>query len=205
MAGTNMGMTGTSDFYILEWLVLDGYCAIFSIPEGMPKIHKPARGIRMGAEYPDGLRFNMTKQEPGLKIADVIPNAVNYFMVSKRMKELLEQHSGAEIEFLRFVLLNHRGRVASEDCYIANVVGMQDCVDMEKTEGDLDPLKPDRFMYLRRLLLQEDKVPPGAKLFRIPAAPRLMIVRKDLKEQLEKDGVTGITWYPMGSDVDITL
>ncbi|NVJ00130.1 hypothetical protein HV824_18640 [Myxococcus sp. AM009] len=163
--------TGTSDFYILEWLVLDGYCAIFSVPEGMPKIHKPARGIRMGAEYPDGLRFNMTKQEPGLKIADVIPNAVNYFMVSKRMKELLMQHSGAEIEFLRFVLLNHRGRVANEDCYIANVVGMQDCVDMEKTEGDPDPLKPDRFMYLRRLLLQEDKVPPGAKLFRTAAAP----------------------------------
>ncbi|MFP2958426.1 hypothetical protein ACLEPN_11430 [Myxococcus sp. 1LA] len=38
-----------------------------------------------------------------------------------------------------------------------------------------------------------------------PAAPRLMIVRKDLKEQLEKDGVTGTTWYPVGSEVDITL
>ncbi|NVJ08922.1 hypothetical protein HUW63_27270 [Myxococcus sp. AM001] len=138
-----MGMTGPSRFYILEWLVLDGYCAIFNIPEGMPRIHKPARGIRMGAEYPDGLRFNMTRHEPGLKIADVIPNAVNYFMVSKRMKELLEQHSSADIEFLQFVLLNHRGRVASED--------------MEKTEGDPAPMKPDRFMYLRRLLLQEKK------------------------------------------------
>ncbi|MCP3144987.1 imm11 family protein [Pyxidicoccus xibeiensis] len=197
--------TGTSDYFILEWDVLDGYCAIFTFPEGMPKIHKPARGIRMGTEYPDGLRFSMTKQEPGLKIADVIANAVNYFMVSKRMKGILEEHSGADIEFLRFVLLNHRGRVASEDCYIANVIGMHDCVDMDRTEGDRDPMKPARFMYLRRLLLQEDKIPPTAKLFRASAVPRLMIVRKDLKEQFEKEGVTGITWFPVGSEVAITV
>ncbi|WP_164001872.1 imm11 family protein [Pyxidicoccus caerfyrddinensis] len=197
--------TGTSEYFILEWTVLDGYCAVFNLPEGMPKIHKPARGIRMGSEFPEGLRFSMAKQEPGLKIADVIPNAVNYFMVSKRMKEFLEQHSGADIEFLRFVLLNHRGRVASEDCYIANVIGMQDCVDMDRSDGDRDALKPDRFMYLRRLVLKEDKLDPAAKLFRTSAVPRLMIVRKDLKEQVEKEGVTGITWYPVGSEVEITL
>ncbi|RKH07962.1 hypothetical protein D7V97_20890 [Corallococcus sp. CA053C] len=194
-----------SEYFILEWTVLDGYCAIFSLPEGMPMIHKPARGIRMGSEFPDGLRFSMTKQEPGLKIADVIANAVNYFMVSKRMKELLEQHSGADIEFLRFVLLNHRGRVASEDCYIANVIGMQDCVDMDRSEGDRDALKPERFMYLRRLVLKEDTLAPEVKLFRTSAVPRLMLVRKDLKAQLEKEGVTGITWHPVGSEVEITL
>ncbi|RJS22585.1 hypothetical protein DRW03_14875 [Corallococcus sp. H22C18031201] len=195
----------SSEYFILDWLVLDGYCAIFNIPEGMSKIHKPARGIRMGTEYPDGLRFSMTKQEPGLKIADVIPNALNYFMVTKRMKELLEQHSGAEIEFLRFTLLNHRGRVASEDCYIANVIGTQECVDMQRTEGDLDPLKPERFMYLRRLALSEDKIETSAGVFRSAAVPRLMIVRRALKEQLEKEGITGATWYPVGDEVDITL
>ncbi|WP_395848306.1 imm11 family protein [Cystobacter fuscus] len=196
---------GMSNYFMLEWDVLDGYCAIFDLPETMPKIHKPARGVRMGSEYPDGLRFRMAKEERGMKIADIIPNAVNYLMVSNRMKGILEQHSGAEIEFLRFVLLNHRGRVASEDCYIANVIGMLDCVDMERSEGDRDALKPDRFMYLRRLVLREDMLDPAAKLFRPTAAPRMMIVRRDLKEQFEKEGVTGATWYAVGSEVAITL
>ncbi|MCY1031609.1 hypothetical protein OV207_09110 [Corallococcus sp. BB11-1] len=195
----------TSEYFILEWAALDGYCAVFNLPEGMPKIHKPARGIRMGSEYPDGLPFRMAKQEPGLKIADVIANAVNYFMVSKRMKEFLARHSGADIEFLRFVLLNHRGRVASEDCYLANVIGTQDCVDMDRSDGDRDALKPDRFMYLRRLVLKEDGLDSSAKLFRTATAPRLMIVRKDLKAQVEQEGITGITWYPVGSEVEITL
>ncbi len=194
----------THTYFLLRWEVLDGYCAIFDFAEGMKQTFKPATGVRMGDAYPQGARFKMAKEERGLKIADVIPNAVGYFMVSAKMKELLEKHSGAEIEFLRFTLLNHRGRVASEDCYIANVIGTRDCVDLEKSDGDRNALMPQRFMYVRRLVLAEDKVDPQARLFRTTTVPQVMIIRDDLKDILEKEGVTGPTFYPMGTDVAFT-
>lgn len=187
-------------YFMLRWEVLDGYCAIFKIPNGMREIHKPAVGVRMGSAFPEGQRFQMAKEEKGLKIGDVIPNAIGYFMVSARMKALLEQHAGVEIEFLRFTLLDHRGRVASEDCYIANVIGTRDCVDLEKSDGDPNQLIPGRFTSVRRLVLAEDKVDPQARLFRTSTVPKVLIVRRDLKELFEKEGVTGATFYPLGQE-----
>ncbi|RKG86903.1 hypothetical protein D7V88_17000 [Corallococcus terminator] len=87
---------GTNTYFLLMSEVLDGYCAIFKMPEGMRDIHKPGLGVRMGDAYPPGLRFQMAKEEKGLKIADVIPNALGYLMVSARMKALLVQHGGGE-------------------------------------------------------------------------------------------------------------
>ncbi|MCY1043640.1 hypothetical protein OV208_20140 [Corallococcus sp. bb12-1] len=193
-----------SSYFILRSEVLDGYCAIFLTPTGMLDIHKPATGVRMGDAYPQGLRFQMAKEEKGLKIADIIPNALGYFMVSARMKALLEQHAGVEIEFLRFTLLNHRGRVAGEDCYIANVIGVQDWVDAEKSDGTRKASNPNRFLFLRRLVLDNDKLDPEIRLFRTVTVPRLPIVRQDFKELLEREGMTGPTFYPVGAEVAFT-
>lgn len=194
----------TPNYFIMRPEVSDEYCAIFRFPDGMRDIYKPAEGVRMGTSYREGLRFRMAKEERGLKIPDVIPNALGYFMVSARMKQLLG-HSGAEIEFLRFTLLNHRGRVANNDCYIANVIGLLDCVDMKRSDGDLGVVEPDRFMYLRRLVLRESKIPRSAKLFRPFALPSVIVVRRDLKEIFENEGVTGPTYYATGSEVAFSV
>ncbi|CAM3567839.1 hypothetical protein G4177_26125 [Corallococcus sp. ZKHCc1 1396] len=195
---------GANKYFLLVSEVLDGYCAIFKMPGGMRDIHKPGLGVRMGDIYPPGLRFQMAKEEKGLKVADVIPNALGYLMVSARMKALLEQHAGGEVEFLRFTLLNHRGRVASEDCYIANLIGTQDCVDMARSEGDASEFNPRRLVFVRRLVLDETKVTPEARLFRTTTVPSIPIIRGDLKDLFEREGVTGPTLYPVGTEVALT-
>ncbi|HYV46037.1 MAG TPA: DUF1629 domain-containing protein [Myxococcaceae bacterium] len=202
-------MSSTTDtnigrYFLLRWEVQPGYCAVFHIPREMPFIHKPATGQRMGAEYQPGVQFKMTDKEKGLRIADVVPNACGYFMVSARMKTLLEQHAQAEIEFLRFTLLNHKGKVASDDLYIANVIGMFDCVDMNQSVGTPHPMRPGRFMYVRRLALDEARIPPDRRLFRTKVVPTVLIIRDDLKEIFEREQVTGPTYPPVGSDVNFT-
>ncbi|MCY1035243.1 hypothetical protein OV207_27600 [Corallococcus sp. BB11-1] len=190
---------GANKYFLLVSEVLDGHCAIFKMPDGMPDIHKPGLGVRMGDAYPSGLRFQRAKEEKGLKIADVIPNALGYLMVSARMKALLERHAGADIEFLRFTLLNHRGRVASEDCYIANVIGAQDCVDMARSEGDASEFNPRRLVFVRRLALDENKITPGARLFRTATVPSIPVVRGDLKDLFEQEGIIEpprVLWTP---------
>jgi hypothetical protein len=94
--------------------------------------------------------------------------------------------------------------VASEDCYIANILGTQDCVDMAKSEGDPNAFHPHRFMFVRRLVLDESKVAPETRLFRTHTVPSVPLVRNDLKELFEKEGVTGPTFYPVGAEVAFT-
>jgi hypothetical protein len=180
-------------------------CQIWKVPSNMPRIHRPGLGERLGAEYPQGLAFRMAPEVPGTRIADVIPNALGYLMVSGRLKELLTQQATAELELLRFTLLNHKGRVASEDCYIVNVIGTRDWADIERSIGArVTALNGERqFERLRRLYLKDDQIDPRVNIFRISAMPKLILVSEDLKALLEREGISGARFLGMGTKVDI--
>lgn len=181
------------------------YCQIWKTPDGLPRFHRPARGLRMGEEYPAGVKFQMAPEARGTQVADVIPNAINYLMVSRRMKDLLAQHATGEIEFLPFTLLNHKGRVASDDLYIANVLGTREWADMERSMGArVTTMEGERqFEHLRRLYLKEGEVDPQTNIFRVSAMPKLVLVREDLKNLFEREGLTGAVFQPLGTKVDI--
>lgn len=159
----------------------------------------------MGNEYPVGVKFQMAPEARGTQIGDVIPNAINYLMVSRRMQELLARHATAEIEFLPFTLLNHKGRVASDDLYIANVLGTREWADMERSMGArVTTIEGDRqFEHLRRLYLKDGEVDPHTNIFRVSAMPKLVLVREDLKHLFESEGITGAVFHPLGTKVDI--
>ncbi|HEX5747390.1 MAG TPA: DUF1629 domain-containing protein [Archangium sp.] len=194
-----------SKYFIMTTRRHDDFTAIMAYPRAMTHIHKPSYGIRMGADYKAAYPFEMDPESTGLKIADVIHNTVGYLMVSARMKAFLEQHTKAEIEFLRFTLMNHKGRVESDDCYIVNVIGAHDWLDMEKTEGQRHPLEQERFTRLKRLILHEDRIDPETNLFRVSAAPGLLLVREDLKAKIEAAGFTGPAFYEAGTPIRLMV
>jgi hypothetical protein len=164
----------------------------------------PARGKRAGDRYQDGQKFQMAPGIPGTEVPDVIRNAVRYLMVSARMKALLEEHATVEIEFLRFTLLDHGGQVARDDCYLANVLGTVDCVDMERSEGTVgETRKGVRFERLTKLYLREDAIDTQRNIFRITPMPAVIVVREDLKAALEEAQITGVEFFPMGAEVRI--
>jgi hypothetical protein len=181
------------------------YCHIWRYPKGMPLIHRPSLGMSLGAEYPEGLNFHMAPEVPATRISDVITNTLGYLMVSARLKELLSRHATAEIEFLRFTLLNHKGRVASDECYIVNVIGTRDWADMDRSMGArvTTPRGERLFEHLRRLYLRDELIDPRINIFRISAMPKLILVREDLKSLMESEGITGALFHGMGTKIDI--
>lgn len=157
----------------------------------------------MEDSYPDGYKFSMSKDMPGIRVPDIINNALGYLMISAKLKELLEKLGTAEIEYLRFTLLNHKRRVASNQCFIANLVGTVDCVDRERTVGDLSALNPGQFSRIKNLFLQKDKIDPALNLFRIAALPKVIVIREDLKKELEGQGITGARYVELGAKLVI--
>src|ERR1700674_2768198 len=103
-----------TEYFVLGRDLNADNCAIYENPGNLPNRHYPSRGIRMGDSYPDGYKFSMSKGMPGIRIPDIINNALGYVMISARLKELLEKHATTEIESLRFTLLNHKRRVTSD-------------------------------------------------------------------------------------------
>ena len=178
-------------------------CAIYENPGELPNRHYPARGIRMADSYPAGYKFSMSSDVPGLIVPDVINNALGYFMTSAKLKELLAQRATVEIEYLRFTLLNHKGRVASDQCFIANPIGTVDCVDPERTEGRPDALNPGQYSRIKKLFLLDDKIPPSQNLFRIASLPSVLVIRDDLKKDMEAAGITGANFVAMGGKLVI--
>lgn len=170
-------------YWILKEPAGSEYCAIYGAPE-MRNFARPARGKSMGDTYSE-VDFKMTDQVRGLKVPDVINNALDYLMVSQPMKDLIEANVTSPIEFLPFRLLNHKGRVAAERCYIVNVLGTIDCGDTARIEGTPNPMRPGVYFSVNRLFIDPDKVPADARMFRVTQVPALILIRDDLKQVFE--------------------
>ncbi|NMO22133.1 hypothetical protein HPC49_36135 [Pyxidicoccus fallax] len=192
-------MNATHSYFILNQTINDENCLIDDLPRPLKKTAWAAsEGIRMGDTYPSGVRLQMSNRFRGMVVPDLIPNTLLKHMVSGRLKALLEKEAGVEIEFLSFALYNHKGRVAAQDCFIANVIGTQDCADMAKTEGEPSIISPGKFEALFKLALDPERVPPEARLFRLEVMPRVLVIRDDLRSVLEQNGITGIQYIAMG-------
>ncbi len=179
-------------------------CLINQCPDSLrSKKWRIPKGQRMDAHYPPDVTLRMDAEQPGLLVPDLIKNTFRFCLVSSKLKALLEQEAGAEIEFLPTAITNHKGRTVLGDFFIANVIGTQDCVDLERSEFDALEDEPDRFNALFRLHLREDRIPSGLKLFRIQPMPGVLVLRDDLRTRLEEQGLTGAQYIPMGASCTI--
>ena len=189
------------EYFILETKKTSENCTIDESPEPLDSEQwRIAKGERMGEHYSPTVQLQMDKQHKGLGTPDFIHNTLHLPMVSKKLRALLETEADAEIEYLQFSLLNHKGRPVEQEFYIANIIGTQDCVDRVKTEARESALKPGKYSGLFKLLLDQSRIDPKSKLFRISAKPTVLIIRSDLRAVLEHNGITGMRFIAMGEE-----
>ncbi|MCY1046197.1 hypothetical protein OV208_33105 [Corallococcus sp. bb12-1] len=187
------------DYFLLIPDRTDENCLVNTLPGELNKTSWPAaKGVPMADKYPSGVRLEMAARHLGLVVPDFVPNTLLLYLVSGRMKTLLEQEAGVEIEFLPFALHDHKGRAVAPDCSIANVIGSQDCADLKKTRGEKTVGAPGKFEVITQLQLDPVKVSTELKLFRLGAMPRFLIIRDDLRATFEQNGVTGVRYVAMG-------
>lgn len=178
------------------------HCAVFAAPESMTDRFKAATGVRMGDAY-DAQRFRLADEAPGIVMSDFVHNALGFLMVKGRVRDLLAARATAEIEFLPFALLDHKGRVADPEAWIVNVLGTSDCVDLQRTVGTAKAGRTGQFLEITELHLDEARVDRQQNIFRIAARPRVIVVRDDLRAALEELGVTGARFTDMGQQVEL--
>jgi hypothetical protein len=165
------------------------YCAITKQPDAMRNPARPTNGSSMAGTYNKTLDLVMSSlvNPSGIQVPDVILNALDWLIVTDRLKTLLEKNTKADIEFLPFRLLNHKKRVAEERIYVVNVLGTIDCADRSRSKGTDSPFEKGRFFDCKALALVENKVPNNVKIFRSELFPPLIFVSDDLRAKIEEE------------------
>jgi hypothetical protein len=153
-------------------------------------------GVAVKSWFPTDTIFQLAEHH-GSKLTDSIPNTLHMLIVSEKMKEALEEKSGAEIEFLPVRIRNQRGRVVQEPYFIANVVGTVECVDRERSKFWCSEIRPDQVFHFYRLALDAEKIPPNTRLFRLKEKSNLVIVREDLADAILHAGCDGMIFQEM--------
>lgn len=116
---------------------------------------------------------------------------------SGRLKSLV-QAAGAAVQYLPFRLCSSVGREEISNYWVANYLRLIDCLDRERTTlytPTWVPLELGDFAVDHAVLSLRaigDDI-----LFRVAGFSRLVVVRADLKEQIETAGMTGALFRPL--------
>ncbi|CAM3127913.1 hypothetical protein G4177_08500 [Corallococcus sp. ZKHCc1 1396] len=141
--------------------------------------------MRFSSDYPDFIH-----------VFDFVTNTLGLPIVSGRMVDVLIQFGAKHFESLPVTLLDHKGRVASKEHSILNVLDIQDIIDMERTDYVPSPFDPSQIFRINRLSVKTEGVEPGALLFRARTRMREIFLHASLHEALLSAGVTGLKAVP---------
>lgn len=151
------------------------------------------QGISRAQMWPSDAHFEMNEAYPDrLQLEDVVFNRNNVLVISEKLRAFLEADVLKNNEALPVRLINHKGRTVDEPFFILHQLELQDCIDLAESEVRRNPLDTDSFMSVKKLVIDEGKVDPEVRLFRMARYPALPLFRRDLADDIQESGFTGI-------------
>ena len=140
-------------------------------------------------------------EDGGDMLCDLVDNTSGLLIVSTRARDVLESEgvTGEGVEYLPFALKDKRGRLTKGRFYIANLLRKVECMDRERSEFSSSSVD-GRVLSVQNLVVQKEKVPPEAKLFRLGEWPRVIVIRSDLVQRIQDAKLTGLSVCAQGED-----
>lgn len=112
---------------------------------------------------------------------------------SSKLRELMYTLRVDNIQYFDFEILNPKDGNRYTDYKIANIVGHVDCVDKENS--DLKLWDDGDIKRIRKLVLDESRIPPELKIFRLSNRRILTVVHESVRNAILSAGITGCVFY----------
>lgn len=154
-------------------------------------------GVRVADEYPAGfdeVTLQLGAGHPGLELPSFIGNTDHMLIVSREAAGIIRSHDVGEVEEIPFKLVDHGGRVHSEDYVFLNPIGTHDCLDMDRTVCKRHD--DGAIMKITRFVLSGAKLRRGScpRLLRPREAPREYFFAEALVAALRNAGCTNFVF-----------
>ncbi len=186
-----------SNFVVWGEDVSSGYCVLGYIEE-FEDDWKLTNGTSLAAEWPDDVTLQMDPDfKKQIKLSDHLCNPCRVIIASPALRQFLEEQAVPNLEFLPVRILNHKGKVASDDYVIVNLHAVQDCLDLDASGVTWNEINPDYIIGFEQLVLDESRIDEEATLFRAKHYADQMFVRRDFAEAVSESGLTGIEFYEL--------
>ena len=172
-------------------IAVDGICKLNDL-RGVPNNFEIHEGQSRLVDWPADASAAMDPNFPkDIGLADSL-DGTGFVLLSNKVRALLEGRIGGRVEYLPIKVINHKGRVASEEHSILNPLEVVDCIDPIASEAEMDIILDDAIDSVARLVLREDVIPPGLNVFRLARWTSRIIIRRSLANELTNAGLTGL-------------
>jgi len=123
----------------------------------------------------------------GLKLSDNIANAVGVHIVSEKLKTILAEECGETIDFYPVKIRNQKGRLVKSSYYLAHLRLIIGAMDWDKSDFTVNAIHPECAARIRRLVLDEKKIPENTKLFALKEKPKIWLVNRELGMKIYRE------------------
>lgn len=133
-----------------------------------------------------------------------MPFSPNFHIISPRLKALLEDlRLGGDVQFLPIRVIGEKSGQEVGVYYVANFLQRIPCLDLEHSiygrYGDhpedfqVFPEKIGQIRHVWKAVLRREAI-GDARLFRVDEWEYIVVIREDVKEAMEREGITGC-WF----------
>ncbi|HYO54399.1 imm11 family protein [Archangium sp.] len=187
-------MAGTTTYWVLKTNYTSA--VIENLPEGAPEEHLLDEGMRLADQFPPGASVRFSDRFATRRtVCDFMSNTFGSLIVSAKVKRILEEQGAQNCEFIPLTILDHKGKVASREHFLLNVLGHEEAVDMERSVLDMDSILKDRIAYFNKLVLRREGIPPNAPIFRLRRKRNEFLISQAVYDAFNKEGVTGFKGF----------
>jgi hypothetical protein len=194
------------NYWVLNFPPTKGVAVIGAWPDGGPDdyLYNEAKPLAPVFQKDAALVFSHNFPSDR-KLTDFQPNTIAGVIVSAKARAVIQGLKVDNAEFLPVMMKDHKDRVVDDNYAILNLLGAEEAIDMQLSEYRTSSLAKDQIKRIKKLVLQPAKIRPEAKMFRCTTKRRLILIRDDVKQAFEKNGLTGYQTFAAegwnGSDI----
>jgi hypothetical protein len=118
-------------------------------------------------------------------------------VISLRLKQMLESSGTNRVEYLPVELVNHKGRKEPNGYFVVHPLDVLDCINLEASGVEWNNITPDRISRCKGLVLKQDAIPGDFTIFRPKFWGKIILIRQDLVDMLQKADFTGLFFRPV--------
>jgi hypothetical protein len=172
----------------------EGKCVILPPDGAEDQYLTMSAGVPLTKEWPDDVTCRFNPEHPkDIELTDNLYGG-SVVVISKRARAALEKLGVKNVEYLPVQILNHKKKVAAKDYFVLNPPAVVDCLDLAASGAMFNPIKKDLIMRVKQLVIDEDKVPASATVFRVKGLPSWIIVRAAIVKGLEAADLEGLVF-----------
>lgn len=169
------------------------YAAEVGIVGGVEDDWELLRGVPRLATWPRNATFRMDDNFPDdIQLEDVLRTGQRVIVASQRLVELLQTQAPVNNEFLPVRIINHKGRRVREGYWIVHQIHLQHCIDEANSVFEPSPMDAEEISEIERLVVDESRVPPEVRLFRMARYPFIPLLERSLADEIAAQSYSGL-------------